>query len=47
MAVIDGHVKKGDQIAFATSEKTYEVKDIGLLRPDKVSTQHLYAHRYH
>ncbi|OWA52150.1 Translation factor GUF1-like protein, mitochondrial [Hypsibius exemplaris] len=43
VAVVDGQLKKEDKISFVSSDKVYEVKDIGLMRPDKVSAEKLYA----
>ncbi len=41
--IIDGFVKKGDNIISVHSGKTYEVLDIGLMYPDPVSTGKLYT----
>lgn len=43
IAVFGGRVKKGDKIVSAHLSKTYEVNELGLLRPDEHPTQRLYA----
>uniref|UniRef100_A0A665X3R3 Tr-type G domain-containing protein n=1 Tax=Echeneis naucrates TaxID=173247 RepID=A0A665X3R3_ECHNA len=43
IAVFGGRVRKGDKIVSAHLGKTYEVNEIGLLRPDEHPTQRLYA----
>ncbi|XP_055341579.1 translation factor Guf1, mitochondrial-like [Paramacrobiotus metropolitanus] len=43
IAVQDGELKRGDQITFLSSDKTYEVRDVGIMRPDRVSTSFLLA----
>lgn len=41
VAVFGGRVKKGDKIVSAHLRKTYEVNEVGLLRPDEFPTQKL------
>lgn len=41
--VVDGTIKKGDKIVAASSEKTYEVLDIGLMYPEPTATDVLYT----
>uniref|UniRef100_A0A8C4EB98 GTP binding elongation factor GUF1 n=1 Tax=Dicentrarchus labrax TaxID=13489 RepID=A0A8C4EB98_DICLA len=43
IAVFGGRVKKGDRIVSAYLGKTYEVNELGLLRPDEHSTGKLFA----
>uniref|UniRef100_H2T591 GTP binding elongation factor GUF1 n=1 Tax=Takifugu rubripes TaxID=31033 RepID=H2T591_TAKRU len=43
VALFGGQVKKGDRIVSAHHSKTYEVNELGLLRPDEHPTQRLYA----
>lgn len=43
IAVFGGRVKKGDKIVSAHLRKTYEVNELGLLRPDEHPTQKLYV----
>uniref|UniRef100_A0A8C8DV90 GTP binding elongation factor GUF1 n=1 Tax=Oryzias sinensis TaxID=183150 RepID=A0A8C8DV90_9TELE len=43
IAVLGGRVKKGDKIVSAHLRKTYEVNEVGLLRPDELPTQKLFA----
>lgn len=43
IAVFGGRVKKGDRIVSAYLGKTYEVNELGLLRPDEHPTQKLYV----
>lgn len=43
IAVFGGRVKKGDKIVSAHLGKTYEVNELGLLRPDEHPTQKLFA----
>lgn len=43
IAVIGGRVKKGDKIVSAHLSKTYEVNELGLLRPEEHATQKLYT----
>ncbi|XP_078809864.1 translation factor GUF1, mitochondrial isoform X3 [Oryzias latipes] len=43
IAVLGGRVKKGDKIVSAHLRKTYEVNELGLLRPDELPTQKLFA----
>ncbi|XP_077434642.1 translation factor Guf1, mitochondrial isoform X2 [Vanacampus margaritifer] len=43
IAVFAGHVKKGDKIVSAHLGKTYEVNELGLLRPEEHPTQKLFA----
>uniref|UniRef100_A0A3B3XAC1 Tr-type G domain-containing protein n=1 Tax=Poecilia mexicana TaxID=48701 RepID=A0A3B3XAC1_9TELE len=43
IAVIGGRVKKGDNIVSAHLSKTYEVNELGLLRPEEHATQKLFA----
>uniref|UniRef100_M3ZPR2 GTP binding elongation factor GUF1 n=1 Tax=Xiphophorus maculatus TaxID=8083 RepID=M3ZPR2_XIPMA len=43
IAVIGGRVKKGDKIVSAHLSKTYEVNELGLLRPEEHATQKLFA----
>lgn len=39
--VFDGSVKKGDQLKFAVSGKTFQALDVGVLSPQEVSTGEL------
>lgn len=41
IAVFGGRVKKGDKIVSAYLRKTYEVNELGLLRPEEHPTQKL------
>lgn len=41
VALFGGQVKKGDRIVSAHLSKTYEVNELGLLRPDEHPTQRL------
>uniref|UniRef100_A0A3B4UL18 GTP binding elongation factor GUF1 n=1 Tax=Seriola dumerili TaxID=41447 RepID=A0A3B4UL18_SERDU len=43
IAVFGGQVRKGDKIMSAHLAKTYEVNELGLLRPDEHPTQKLFA----
>uniref|UniRef100_A0A8D3CS88 GTP binding elongation factor GUF1 n=1 Tax=Scophthalmus maximus TaxID=52904 RepID=A0A8D3CS88_SCOMX len=43
IAVVGGQVRKGDKITSAYLGKTYEVNELGLLRPDEHPTQKLFA----
>ncbi|XP_035983495.1 translation factor Guf1, mitochondrial-like [Fundulus heteroclitus] len=43
IAVFGGQVKKGDKIVSAYLCKTYEVNELGLLRPEEHPTQKLYV----
>uniref|UniRef100_A0A3B3V1M7 GTP binding elongation factor GUF1 n=1 Tax=Poecilia latipinna TaxID=48699 RepID=A0A3B3V1M7_9TELE len=43
IAVIGGRVKKGDKIVSAHLSKTYEVNELGLLRPEEQATQKIFA----
>lgn len=43
IAVFGGRVKKGDKVVSAHLGKTYEVNELGLLRPDEQPTQKLYV----
>lgn len=43
IAVFGGRVRKGDRIMSAHLRKTYEVNELGLLRPDEHPTQTLYV----
>uniref|UniRef100_A0A3B5A2B0 GUF1 homolog, GTPase n=1 Tax=Stegastes partitus TaxID=144197 RepID=A0A3B5A2B0_9TELE len=43
IAVFGGRVKKGDKIVSVHLGKTYEVNELGLLRPDEQPTQKLFA----
>lgn len=43
IAVLGGRVRKGDRIVSAHLGKSYEVNELGLLRPDEHPTQKLYA----
>ncbi|XP_029963395.1 translation factor Guf1, mitochondrial-like [Salarias fasciatus] len=43
IAVFGGRVRKGDRIVSAHLNKTYEVNELGLLRPDEHPTQRLFA----
>lgn len=43
IAVFGGRVRKGDTIVSAHLGKTYEVNELGLLRPHEHPTQKLYA----
>lgn len=41
--VVDGCLKKGDQIMSSHSEKVYEVKEVGILAPHEILTDQLYT----
>uniref|UniRef100_A0A3B4EIU2 Tr-type G domain-containing protein n=1 Tax=Pygocentrus nattereri TaxID=42514 RepID=A0A3B4EIU2_PYGNA len=43
IAVFGGQVSKGDRIVSAHMGKTYEVNELGILRPDEHPTEKLYA----
>lgn len=43
IAVFGGRIRKGDRIVSAHLGKTYEVNELGLLRPDELPTQKLYV----
>lgn len=43
IAVFGGRVRKGDRIVSAHLGKSYEVNELGLLRPDEHPTQKLYV----
>lgn len=43
IAVKNGAIKKGDQIILASTDKEYEVLEIGLMFPDQTATDALYA----
>ncbi|XP_034546646.1 translation factor Guf1, mitochondrial [Notolabrus celidotus] len=43
IAVFGGRVRKGDRIVSAHLGKSYEVNELGLLRPDEYQTQGLFA----
>lgn len=43
IAVFGGRVRKGDRIVSAHLGKTFEVNELGLLRPDEHPTQRLYV----
>ncbi|KAJ8372877.1 hypothetical protein AAFF_G00276160 [Aldrovandia affinis] len=43
IAVFGGHVRKGDRIVSAYLGKTYEVNELGILRPEEHPTDRLYA----
>lgn len=43
IAVFGGRVRKGDRIVSAYLGKSYEVNELGILRPDEHQTQKLYA----
>ncbi|XP_013865859.1 translation factor Guf1, mitochondrial [Austrofundulus limnaeus] len=43
IAVFGGQVRKGDKIVSAHLNKSYEVNELGLLRPDEQPTQKLFA----
>ena len=43
VAIKDGALKKGDIIALAQADKQYEVLEIGLMYPDQMPTDALYA----
>ncbi|XP_071486111.1 translation factor Guf1, mitochondrial-like [Diadema antillarum] len=43
MAIFDGIIRKGDKVTSAHSGKTYEVHDLGVMHPEPVSTEELYA----
>lgn len=46
VALFGGQVKKGDRIVSAHLGKTYEVNELGLLRPDEHPTQKLWVSIY-
>lgn len=39
--VVDGSIKKGDQVTSHHSGKSYEVKNLGILAPHEISTVQL------
>lgn len=39
--VVDGCLKKGAQIVSSHTEKLYEVKEVGILAPHEIPTDHL------
>lgn len=41
IAVIDGSVRVGDHVTSNHTKKSYEVKDVGVLRPNEVSVSSL------
>ena len=41
--VIDGSIKSGDHITSKITGKSYEIKDVGLLRPNEVGVPSLYV----
>jgi GTP-binding protein LepA len=43
IAVQDGSIKKGDKISLAQTGNDYEVLEVGLMYPDQVPTEGLYA----
>jgi translation elongation factor EF-4 len=43
MAVMDGQIKIGEKIVSANSRLKYEVMEVGILRPNQISTGVLYA----
>ncbi|XP_066505106.1 translation factor Guf1, mitochondrial [Hoplias malabaricus] len=43
IAIFGGHFSKGDRIVSAHTGKTYEVNELGILRPDEHPTERLYA----
>lgn len=43
IAICNGIAKKGDKITFASSGKTYEITEIGIMHPTQVPSDVLYA----
>jgi len=43
IAVIDGSIRIGDHITSHATKKSYEIKDVGILRPNEVSVSSLQA----
>lgn len=43
IACVDGKIQKGDLVSSCYSGKSYEVQEIGLLRPNQLKTNELYA----
>lgn len=43
MHLVDGRLQKGQRIVSAHTELKYEVKDVGIMYPDRLSTTHLTA----
>ncbi|XP_033095724.1 translation factor Guf1, mitochondrial-like isoform X2 [Anneissia japonica] len=43
MAVIDGHISKGDKITSVYSGKSYDVSEVGIMHPDRIPTQKLHS----
>jgi translation elongation factor EF-4 len=41
VAVVDGALRKGQRIESAATRRVYEVGDVGMLRPEMVSTGRL------
>lgn len=41
VALFDGMVSKGDKIASAHTQKTYEVNEVGILNPNEQPTHKL------
>ncbi|CAG8498972.1 7231_t:CDS:10 [Acaulospora morrowiae] len=43
MAIVDGKLQKGDKIVSAHSNLKYDVADIGIMHPERFSTEYLHA----
>ncbi|XP_062513752.1 translation factor GUF1 homolog, mitochondrial-like [Corticium candelabrum] len=43
MAILDGHIREGDQIVSASSQKLYTVSKLGIMHPNETPTGALYA----
>jgi len=43
VAVVNGKIQKGDKISLMHSQKSYEVTELGIMHPDEVITNILYA----
>ncbi|CCE65241.1 hypothetical protein TPHA_0K01070 [Tetrapisispora phaffii CBS 4417] len=39
--VVDGTIKKGDRISSATTKSKYDIKEVGIMYPDRVATEKL------
>lgn len=41
IAIVDGSIQSGDNITSKLTSKSYEIKDVGLLRPNEVNVPSL------
>lgn len=44
VAVVDGSINVGNEIMPVSTKKEYEVRDVGILNPDEISTGSLYVY---